>query len=43
MLRVVLALFSSQAIFWFVFAIPVVLGLIALGAVLSGSRKGGDS
>jgi hypothetical protein len=43
MLRVVFALISSQAIFWFVIAVPVVLGLIAFGAMLSGSRKGGGS
>ena len=43
MLRVVFALFSAQAVFWFVFGIPVLIGLIALGAALSGSRKGGDS
>jgi hypothetical protein len=43
MLRVVLALFSTGLVFWVVFGVPVVIGLIALGAVLSGSRKGGGS
>ena len=43
MLRVVFAFISTTTLFWFVIAIPLVLGVIALGAVLSGSGKGGDS
>ena len=43
MLRVVFALYSTSLVFWVVFGIPVVISLIALGAVLSGSRKDRDS
>ncbi len=42
MLRAVLALMSTSAVFWVVLAVPIVLGLIALGAAVSSSRKGGD-
>ena len=41
MLRTVLALFSSSAVFWIVLGIPVVIGLIALGVVISRPSGGG--
>jgi hypothetical protein len=42
MLRGVFAFISTDAVFWFVVGVPVVIALIALGAVLSGSRPGKD-
>ena len=40
MLRSVLGLYSTDAVFWIVLGIPVAIGLIALGAVLTRSRRG---
>jgi len=39
MLRSVLALYSSDVVFWIVLGIPIAIGLIALGAVLLGSNR----
>ncbi len=43
MLRTVLALYSTSAVFWIVLGIPVAIGLIALGAVLLRSNGGDGS
>jgi hypothetical protein len=39
MLRPVLALYSTTAVFWIVLGIPVVIGLVALGAVIGRSGR----
>ncbi len=43
MLRSVLGLYSTDAVFFIVLGIPVAIGLIALGAVLGRPRRDGDS
>jgi hypothetical protein len=43
MLRTVLGLYSTDAVFWIVLGIPVAIGLIALGAVISRPKRDGDS
>jgi len=43
MLRSVLGLYSTDAVFWIVLGIPVAIGLIALGAVITGHKRDGDS
>jgi hypothetical protein len=43
MLRSVLGLFSTDAVFWIVVGIPLAIGLIALGAVLIRPKGDGGS
>ena len=43
MLRSVLVLYSTDAVFWIVLGIPVAIGLIALGAILTRPRRDGGA